>query len=625
MSTGTRGARVRFWILAALALAGVILAVVLNQWPTQPRPSASLATSTATPLPPYSASRYLNAGPDARYVGIAGCIECHPKNHKSYQLTAHSQAMADLDPAAEPPDGAFEHKPSGRSYRVYRHNGQLRQQEVVQAENGKTMARLDFPIRYVLGSGHFCRSYLIEVDGFLHESPITWYTTRKRWDMSPGYDAPEHFGFERRAGLHCIGCHAGRVDQEPASVRLNIHEKSIGCESCHGPGSVHVALHRKEKREAGEEDLTIVNPGRLSRSLQEAVCAACHASGPASIPLRGRDVASFRPGQPVTDFHIVYRFDEDSDQMAVVGHFEQMRRSACWQKSGTLSCTTCHDPHLNELPKEPVAFYRQKCLACHKPQSCTEKEEARRSTVPADNCMKCHMPRGDTDIPHLAFTHHRIGKHSAKPPTLAAAQSRVPNLVPLDDVSSIPALDQQRNLALAYLEVAKKGQYAQYQDAFRDRARPLLEKLHATGFRDGTTAAALAEIYFLKKDLSRALPLAQKALMDNDLAPEDRGTALVACVEYYVKAGQTEEALNCLQQLVRTRRFAEDWRLLGELYLQQFRPREALEAFKQALAIRPYRADVNNGLARTYRQLGDPANAREFAERARWLQEHGQQ
>ncbi len=205
---------------------------------------------------------------------------------------------------------------------------------------------MDVPIRYLIGSGHFCRSYLVEIDGFLHESPITWYTSKKKWDMSPGYDFPTHWGFERAVKTGCLACHAGRVEPVGDSLhRMTLHEKAIGCESCHGPGSKHEALHRAKKHVPGQEDLTIVQPSRLSRARLEAICTVCHLNGPASIPLRGRQDTDFRPGMPLTDYRIDYRFANGSEQMTVVGHIEQLRGSACYQKSERLTCLTCHDPH----------------------------------------------------------------------------------------------------------------------------------------------------------------------------------------------------------------------------------------------------------------------------------------
>src|SRR5262249_23934890 len=157
-------------------------------------------------------------GPDARYVGSATCAACHDGRHQSYLHTNHSRALSDIDPGHEPPDGEFAHAKSGRVYRVYRKGGELRHAEAVQTEAGDEIAKTDVPVRYLVGSGNFARTYLVEIDGFLFESPITWYASRKRWDLSPGYDSANHFGFERPVNEGCLACHTGRVEPVGGSV-----------------------------------------------------------------------------------------------------------------------------------------------------------------------------------------------------------------------------------------------------------------------------------------------------------------------------------------------------------------------------------------------------------------------
>lgn len=192
------------------------LVVWYNPFSKKDEPGTPPVEETFFP-PPLTASRFLNTGPDAQYIGTEACAKCHQREHHSYQLTAHSRALSDLDPKAEPPDGSFFHRPSGRHFRVYRQGDLFRHEEVARAEDGSEIARLDVPIRYLIGSGNFCRSYLAEIDGFLHESPVTWYTSKKTWDMSPGYDFPKHHSFERPVTVGCLSCHAGRrvIDPRP--------------------------------------------------------------------------------------------------------------------------------------------------------------------------------------------------------------------------------------------------------------------------------------------------------------------------------------------------------------------------------------------------------------------------
>ena len=49
-------------------------------------------------------------------------------------------------------------------------------------------------------------SYLINHDGYLFQSPITWYPQKRMWDLSPGY-ATRHHHFARPVTAECLFCH----------------------------------------------------------------------------------------------------------------------------------------------------------------------------------------------------------------------------------------------------------------------------------------------------------------------------------------------------------------------------------------------------------------------------------
>jgi hypothetical protein len=605
-------------LVALVALVAAAAGALFALWSFRPRPSSN-ETGRSIPAPSYSETKYLNAGPDARFIGSAACASCHPNNHKSYLLTAHSRALADVDPAAEPPDGAFDHAASGRSYRVYRKDGVLHHEEVLRTAMGREISRIDLPVRYLVGSGHFSRTYLVEVDGYLHESPITWYASRKAWGISPGYDAPRHAGFERPVAKGCVVCHSGRVEATgEAANRVVFHEKVVSCENCHGAGSLHRDYHTAKKHAPGAEDLTIVHPGRLTRTLSESICAACHQSGAAIVPIRGRKFGDFQPGRPLTDYRIHYRLNDDGP-MTVVGHVEQLRQSACYQKSADLTCTTCHDPHAAAKPKDMVAFYRGKCQTCHAEKPCGLAEPERRKTSPVDDCTSCHMPRGDTDIPHIAFSNHRIGRPRGKP---APAAGRAPELVAADDESHLDPIERERNLGLAYILLGRNPAPPPVTAGYREKARSLLESAHASGMRDGETLLGLAEAYW-RTDRERAIEFAQAAIDAPDALPVSRPRGLVILADCEMQSGNHRAALDPLEELVRVRRSQDDWHKLGQCYLALDEPRRALAPLEKALAIRPSRQRVRADLAETYRRLGLLPRADEQREILSWLVENG--
>jgi hypothetical protein len=601
-------------------LAGIIAAVggVITVRALRPEPSVQPAAppvAGSIPPPPFVESEYLNTRPDASYVGTAACVGCHKANHDSYLLTPHSKALADLDPAAEPPDGTYEHKASGRTYRVYRENGKLRHEETLRDPSGRVVARVDMPIKYVIGSGHFCRSYLVEADGFLDESPITWYTGRSKYDMSPGYDFPTHWSFERPITHGCMKCHCGGVSAEGTVHKLTVREAAVGCENCHGPGSKHVELMKTKKLAPGEADLTIVNPSKLPRPLMEAICGECHLGSAASVRLRGRGPDDYRPGMPLSNQRIDYRFAGAEGSMTVTGHLEQLRLSKCYINSN-LSCLTCHDPHARQKPADPVAFHKQQCLSCHKPESCHAAATARAATKPADNCVTCHMPRGDTDIPHLAFTHHRIGIHDKK---ANATPTDVPELEPMDDESKLSPADRKRNLALAYVAAHGKRGYEKFATEFEDRARSLFEEAYRMGLRDPETTQWLARLN-LRHDPDRAADFARQVLEAPNAHPEMRSFALMMLANLDNNEHRYGPAIEKLRELVKLRRQADDWRFLGDCLMFGGDAAAAADAYLKAVEIRPFRPKNHAGLAEAYRRLGKTPQFQEQQALADWLQ-----
>jgi len=441
------------------------------------------AASAATPQRPAGPDNVSFRNTDAKiqYVGSKACESCHASEYQKYLQTTHGQATTAPEGRAElkklPAEGVTVCNTGGeRCYRVFPAKDGYFMSQFDRGADGRDAHAEVEKIAFALGKPLIATGYVVQRGDFLFEAPLTYYTQPvegdvQGWGISPGY-GNDAVGFTRPVVDSCLTCHVGRPrPTDPASNRYlspPYEELSIGCESCHGPG----ALHIKERRAglpAQSIDTSIVNPKHLSSELADETCMYCHELGQARVPLPGRSFQDYRPGVPLLRTQAIFKskllmgwnLEEWSDEMAT---------SACYRFSkGAMRCSTCHDPHVTPSAEEAPAFYRAKCLTCHTSASCTLPLSERQHTQPVDNCITCHMPQ------HVApklvklggrGTSHRITKTDDEPlPTLDTPQTATDPATCLVLVDS-DSRDAQRRLPRTVMLSAYQGVLAR--DTTRD-------------------------------------------------------------------------------------------------------------------------------------------------------------
>ncbi len=147
----------------------------------------------------------------------------------------------------------------------------------------------------------------------------------------------------------CVECHGKITRVFPASphARLHLEQAKLagqnGCESCHGPGSMHIAA-------GGGRGKFIVNPGR-----EPQACLKCHQDVEAQF--------HFPQHHPVLE--------------------------------GKMNCVQCHDPHGQDIMKPAgglaMARRNESCAQCHREQT---KPVIFEHPALREGCTTCHSPHG---------------------------------------------------------------------------------------------------------------------------------------------------------------------------------------------------------------------------------------
>lgn len=278
-------------------------------------------------------------------------------------------------------------------------------------ENGDTIHKRMEKIDFVIGSGNQTRTYLFERNGYLFEIPLTWYTRKAIWDLSPGYENGSNNRFEREVGEECLYCHNSDVEAIPySSNRYKKFGNAIGCEKCHGEVGTH--LEEMKRTNGKSKDLKIISLGKLPLQAQIDVCRQCHLEG-VKVKKANGPSGEYSPGKVFSDFFEVFIPASGKNDFGFASHSERLQLSKCFiESAGKMNCNTCHNPHSEISDKEKVEFFSQKCRTCHGNEAhelaCSDLKNKKKNPK-TSNCISCHMKKdGTNDIPHVNSTDHWI-------------------------------------------------------------------------------------------------------------------------------------------------------------------------------------------------------------------------
>ena len=336
--------------------------------------------------------------PKDDYLGTTACSVCHAGIAEKFSGTSMGRSMSVITPEllrAIPSKASLHDEKQDRSFEVYVQDGKLYQSEFQTGPNQQEIFRDTRRLDWILGSGANGMGGLVQKEGYLFQAPLSFYSKPRTWGLSPGYEFGD-YGFNRPILAGCIFCHSGR--SRPIAATNGRYENdpfaemAIGCENCHGPGAAHRTAVLAGANRSNGKNLHIVDPSRLSPALTNNLCMSCHQTGDVRVLRPGKTYQDFRPGQPLDDTLSILMepaTPASPPQNDHLEHYYSMTLSKCYRSSGGhMSCITCHDPHVEPAPEAAPAFFAQRCLTCHRENSCRLPLESRRQTNPPDNCAR---------------------------------------------------------------------------------------------------------------------------------------------------------------------------------------------------------------------------------------------
>jgi len=179
---------------------------------------------------------------------------------------------------------------------------------------------------------------------------------------------PQTMGAEYMGTEDCMLCHEdlGRDFHNTAHARLMVDEETgieLGCESCHGPGS----LHSME----GEGRHLIHNPGRSPEA-----CVQCHIDVQGQFALPNSHPVATGNRVACIDCHDPHG-ETDSALLAEGIHTAE-----------AASCAECHPAQAGPFVFEHEAM-REGCSACHEPHGSVNPKMLK--VASASLCLQCHF------------------------------------------------------------------------------------------------------------------------------------------------------------------------------------------------------------------------------------------
>ena len=398
-------------VAVAVALCGAAAGLFLWQRHT-PAPQGSAG----------AAPRFAAPDPASTYVGEPACTPCHESQTREWRQSHHARAMETATDATVL--GDF----SGTSftYAGITSTFSKRDGTFFVRTDGPDGQLHDYEIAYTFGFVPL-QQYLVAFPGGRYQClPIAWDSRPKgqggqRWfhlypaERITSTDPLHWTGPNQNWNYMCADCHSTNLvrnfDLATNTYKTTWSEINVSCETCHGPGSRHVAWADERKRRGltgrddspmgldvqglraadysgfGVGDASSLASRPVDRQRQQAevqACAPCHARrGPITdVPDVGRTfLDSYRPA--FLEDGLYYPDGQILEEVYEYASFTQSKMYAAG-----VTCSDCHNAH--SLKQRGTG--NNVCGHCHLPLTYdTPAHHHHKQGTEAARCASCHM------------------------------------------------------------------------------------------------------------------------------------------------------------------------------------------------------------------------------------------
>ncbi len=413
-----------------LIMAGVSTGIALAYEST---PGKSLPLAAKEPLVVSDALK------NAKYVGSKTCASCHKDDHAEWKQTWHANMHRSVQPGIVIADFAGKEityrdveveTPDKKKVKIsptIRLNRDGDSFSFTLLDKDNPTNNQTYSIAYVFG-GNWNQHFEAQVGNVYYPTPMRWIVEDSQWTTKPFNDMwwaadgtpdgrpkrPEEMPKTKTGDATCDGCHTtgftvAKNKDSGKWVGQKI-ELGIGCEACHGPGSVHATTKNKND---------IVNPAQLNAAQQDQLCGQCHSRITNKPEKELSFPQGFKPGNTDLAQRVTFWTYSANRKNFWSNGFSSKNRQQYHDvqfsghtKAG-VTCITCHDTHSAQKGISQVRGDKNSlCVQCHKASSefyagsAMEKSGVR--------CIDCHMAKiaNRSDATPKSKDHWDVSSHT---------------------------------------------------------------------------------------------------------------------------------------------------------------------------------------------------------------------